>query len=142
MGGLLAKGLSKRKKDSRNIRFLYVYDDSETFVTGTYIMNALTPEKVAKKYVVRRTRLFEAHILSKIVDEAGLSIAETYADQFLGFGKDVSDIDEYFSQRVVLPETVIVKADMTYFMPLFVLYLILCILAFVLLLIEMWVANE
>ena len=142
MAGLLAKGISKRKEDPRNIRFLYVYDDSETFVTGSFIMNALIPKELAKKYFVRRRRLFEAHILFKIFDKAGLSFAETYADQFLGFGKDISDVDEYFSQRVVLPEAVIVKPDITYFMPLFVLYLVLCFLASVLLVIERWVANE
>ena len=136
MGGLLAKGLSKRKEDPRNIRFLYVYDDSEKFVTATYIINALTPEKVAKKYFVRRTRLVEAGIVSKFADKGGVIFAETYADQLLGFGKDISDVDEYFSQRVVLPEAVIVKPDYTYFMPLFVLYLLLCFLSFLLLLIE------
>ena len=142
MGGLLAKGLSKRKENPRNIRFLYVYDDSEKFVTTTYIMNALTPEEVARNYFVRRRRLFEAHIPEKIVDKSGASFAETYADELLGFGKDISDVDEYFSQRVVLPKPVIVKPDITYFMPLFVLYLVLCFLAFVLLLIERWMAKE
>ena len=142
MAGLLAKGLSKRKEDPRNIRFLYVYDDFEPFVTTTYIMNALAPEEVAKKYFVRRTRLFEAHIPEKIVDKTGEIFAETNSDQFLGFGKDVSDVDEYFSQRIVLPEAMIFKPDYTYFMPLFVLYLLLCFLAFLLLLIERWVAKE
>ena len=141
MGGLMAKGLSKRKENRRNIRFLYIYGDSET-ITRTYIMNALIPEDVAKKYFVRRRRLVEADIFYKLGDKAGLSLAETYADEFLGFGRDISDVDEYFSQRVVLPEAVIFKPDMTYFMPLFVLYLLLCFLSFVLLLIERWVAME
>ena len=136
--GLLAKELSKRKEDPRNIRFLYVYDDSEPFVTTTYIMNALTLEEVAKKYFVRRTRLIERGIMDKVTDENSIG----FANEFLRFGKDVSDIDEYFSQRVVLPEAVIVKPDITYFMPLFALYLVLCFLAFVLLLIERWVAKE
>ena len=142
MGGLLAKGLSKRKENPRNIRFLYVYDDSETFVTSTYIMNALTPEEVAKKYFVRRTRLFEAHFMEKTDDRNGVSLADTYADQLLGFGRDISDVDKYFSQQVVLPKPVIVKPDITYFMPLFVVYLVLYFLAFVLLLIERWMAKE
>ena len=142
MGGLLAKGLSKRKEDPRNIRFLYVYDDSEKFVTTTCIMNALTPDEVAKKYVVRRRRLFEAGTPDKNSKKNGLIFADTYADELLGFGKDISDVDEYFSQRVVLPEAVIVKPNMTYFRALFALYLVLCFLAFVFLLIERWVAKE
>ena len=142
MGGLLAKGLSKRKENPRNIRFLYVYDDSEKFVTTTYIMNALIPKEVAKKYFVRRRRLIETHFIDKTNDRNGMSIAETYADQLLGFGKDISDVDEYYSPRVMLPEAVIVKPDITYFMPLFVLYLVLCFLAFVFLLIEIWVAKQ
>ena len=142
MGGLMAKGLSKRKEDPRNIRFLYVYDNSEKFVTTTYIINALTPKELAEKYFVQRRRLVEAYIFYKIFDKAGLFFAETYADQLLGFGKDISDVDEYYSPRVMLPEAVIFKPDRTYFMPLFVLYLVLCFLAFVLLLIERWVAKE
>ena len=142
MGGLLAKGMSKRKEDPRNIRFLYVNDDSEPFVTTTYIINALTPEEVAKKYFVRRRRLVEAHFMDKVADKSGLSLAETYADEFLGFGKDISDVDEYFSQRVVLPEAVIFKPDITYFMPLFALYLVLCFLSFLFLLIERWMTKE
>ena len=136
--GLLAKELSKRKENPRNIRFLYVYDNSETFVTTTYIINALTPREVTKKYLVRRTRLVEAGIMDKVTDENSIG----FANQFLEFGKDVSDIDEYFGPRVVLPEAVIVKPDITYFMPLFVLYLVLCFLSFLFLLIERWVAKE
>ena len=140
MGGLLAKGMSKRKE--KNIRFLYVYDDSETFVTTTYVMNALTPGKVAKKYFVRRRRLFEADIFRKFVDKTGLSYAERFGDQLFESGKDISDVDEYVTQRVVLPEPEIFKPDMTYFMPLLVLYLILSFLSLLLLLIERWAANE
>ena len=142
MSGLLAKGLSKRKEDRRNIRFLYVYDASEKVFMTTFIMNALTPEEVAKKYFVRRRRLVEAGIPENIFTKNGLAFAETYADELLGFGKDISDVDEYFSQQVVLPEAVIVKPNMIYFMPLIVLYLVLCFLSFLLLLIERWVAQE
>ena len=142
MGGLLAKGISKNKQNLRNVRFLYVYDDSETFVTTTYVINTLTSEEVAKKYFVHRRRLSETGIDTIFADKNGASFAETYADQLLGFGNDISDVDEYFSQRVVLPEAVIVKPDVTYFMPLFVLYLVLCFLSFVLLLIERWVVKE
>ena len=141
-GGLLAKGLSKRKEDPRNIRFLYVYDVSEKFVTATYIMNTLTPEEVAKKYFVRRTRLVETGIISKFADKGGVCFTEIYADEFLGFGKDVSDVDEYCSPRIMLPEAVIVKPNITYFMPLFALYLVLCFLAFIVLLIERWITKE
>ena len=105
-------------------------------------MNALTPEKLAKKYFVRRTRMVEAGIPNKAFDKAGVSFADTYADELLGFGKDISDVDEYFSQRVVLPEAVIVKPDITYFMPFFVLYLLFCFVSFLLLVIGRWVAKE
>ena len=44
--------------------------------------------------------------------------------------------------QVVLPEAVIVQPDMTYFMPLIVMNLVLSFLAFLLLLIERWVAKE
>ena len=142
MGGLLAKGLSRRKEDPRNIRFLYVYDDSETFVMTTFVINALTPEEAAKKYLIRRTRLFDTGIEKTFADKNGVSFAETYADEFLGFGKDISDVDEYFSQRVVLPEAAIVKPDITYFMPVFVLYLVLCFVSFLLLPFERCVTKE
>ena len=138
IGGPLAKRLSKRNEDPRNIRFLYVYDDSETFVTASYIMNVLTSEEVAKKYFVRRTRLIETGIMDKVTDENSIG----FANQFLEFGKDVSDVDEYFSQRVVLPEAKIFKPDYIYFMPLIVLYLLLCFVSFLLLLIERWVTKE
>ena len=138
MAGPLAKRLSKRKVDPRNIRFLYVYDDSEPFVTTTYIMNALIPEEVAKKYFVRRRTLIERAIMDKMTNENSIG----FADHFFGFGDDISDVDEYYSPRVMLPEAVIFKPDITYFMPLIVLYLVLCFLAFVVLLIERWVAKE
>ena len=142
MGGLVAKGLSKRKEDPRKIRFLYVYDDSESFVTTTYIMNALAPEEVAKKYLVRRTRLFESGIVYKFGEKYVLSFSKNFVSQFFEFGRDISDVDEYFSPRVMLPQAVIFKPDITYFMPLFALYLVLCFLAFLFLLIERWVAKE
>ena len=131
MAGPLAKGLLERKEDPRNIRFLYVYDDSEKFVTTTYIMNALASEEVAKKYFVKRTRLVETYVMEKMA----MNNAKGFADQFVGF-KDISDVDEYFSPRVMLPVPKIFKPDFTYFMPLFVLYLLLCFVSFLLLLIE------
>ena len=139
-GGLFAKGISKRK--TKNIRFLYVYDDSETLITTTFIMNALTPEEVAKKYFDRRRRLFEAGIIRMFGDKNGVSFAETFADQVPGVGKDISDVDEYFSQRVLLPEPEIFKPDLTYIMPLLVLYLLFCFLSLLFLLIERWAAKE
>ena len=138
MAAPLAKEISQRKEDPRNVRFLYIYDDSETFVTTTYIMNALTPEAVAKKYFIRRRRMVETGVMDKVTKENTIA----FASQLLGYGKDTSDLDEYFSPRVVLPEAVIVKPDITYFMPLFALYLVICFLAFVFLFIERWVAKK
>ena len=63
----------------------------------TFVINALTPEEVAKKYLTRRTRLFDGGIEKTFADKNGVSFAETYAHQLLGFGKDISDVDEYFS---------------------------------------------
>ena len=140
--GLMAKSLSEREQDPRNIRFLYVYDKSEMFVTTTYVMNALTAQEVAKKYSVRRTRLVESGIVDILSEKYAVILVQSFADQFPGFGQDISDADEYYSSRVVLPEAVIVKPDMTYFLPLLVLYFVLCFLAFVLFLIERWLAKE
>ena len=124
-----------------NIRGLYVSDPTESEKLSASVINRMTTEAVSHKYQAKMRRLFEGHFYYKYMKTLGLEQAQFYAN-FFEMGKDTSDFEQYFSPRVVLPSPELVKPNITYFMSLFISYLILCIIQFIVFLIERWVSDR
>ena len=66
----------------------------------------------------------------------GKAVAEIVGNEVFSSAKDLSGVELYVSERVLLPESVLVKADILYYKGLFVSLLGLYFLAFIVLLIE------
>ena len=109
---------------------LYLSDSTETEKLSASLVNRLTDEIISHKYEERMRRFFEGHFYYKFLDNAGLENAQAYA-HIVGIGSDISDADQYVSQRVVLREPEVVKPNITYFMPLFISYFVLCFIQFI-----------
>ena len=131
----------KKMKNREDRRGLFASDPTDSATLCTSVINRMTLGVASRKYEVRMRRFFEGHLWPKILDNAGLKFAQIYA-KLLGLGNDISDVDEYVSQRVVLPEPEFVKPNITYFMPLFILYLVSCLIQLIIFLIERWVSHK
>ena len=116
-------------------RVLAAFDPIESEKLSASVINRMTDEVISQKYEGRMKRFFEGHFYHKMADNVGLEYALFYGD-LLGLEKDISDIEQYINERVVLPEPVLVEASITHFMPLFILYLVLCFVQLTVLLIE------
>ena len=128
-------------KSLKTRKGLYVSDPTDSAKVSAIVMNRMTLKTVSEKYERRMKRFFQGHFWHKMVDNAGLHNARFFAGK-LKLGKDLSDADQYVSQRVVLSEPVLLKPNMTYFMYLFISYLVLCFIQFIVFLIERWVSNK
>ena len=122
-------------------RGLYVSDPTESEKVSASVINRMTTETVSYKYQARMRRFFEGHFYQVFIKNLGLEQVQFYADSF-EMGKDISDVEQYFSQRVVLPEPVIVKPNITYFMPLFISYLALCFIQSIVFLVKRWISHK
>ena len=122
-------------------RGLYVSDPTESEKLSAIVINRMTIEAVSHKYQTRMRRFFQGHIYPQYTKNLGLEFEEYHAG-ILQMSKVISDIDQCFSQRVILPSPVLVKPNITYFMPLFISYLILCFIQFIVFLIERWVSDR
>ena len=122
-------------------RMLLVSDPTEIAKLSVSVMNRMTIKDLSMKYEGRMRRFFEGHFYQKYIDNTGLVYAKLYAD-IMGLGKDISDAHEYINQRVLLPEPVLVKANITYFMSLFISCLVLCFIQFIVFIIERWVSDR
>ena len=128
-------------KSRSNRKGLIVIDAFESEKMSASVMNRMTGEVISHKYEGRMRRFFEGHFWHKVVDNMGLQSAE-FSSQMLGFSNDISDADEYISQRVLLPESVVVKPNMAYFMLLFKSYLVLFVIQLIVFLFETWVSDK
>ena len=122
-------------------RGLYVSDPTENEKMSAIVINRFAKEAVSHKYQARMRRFFEGHFYQKFIKSLGLEQAQFHAD-LLELGKDISDAEQYVSQRVILPEPVLVKPTITYFMPLFIVYLVLCFIQFIVFVIERWASDR
>ena len=122
-------------------RCLYVSDPTDNEKVSASLINRMTLEAVSQKYEGRMRRLFEGYFFVKFLDKFGLHAARLVAD-FTQLGMEMADADEYVGPKVVLPEPILAKLNIAYFMPLFLLYLVLCFIQFILFLIERWVSGR
>ena len=127
-------GLTRVK--GTTLRFLIAFDPSEHPVVSAFVFNRLIPHDIFLRSHLILRRMFEANLRPKYQDMLGKAVAETFAEEWLGRGKNLSEVDSYVSERVLLPESVLVKPDIFYYKTLFVSLLGLYFLAFIVLLIE------
>ena len=137
--GIYLKKLEKSCKKSR--KFLFVSDPTDSLKLSTTVLNRISSEAVSQRYERRMKRFFEGHFWDKMVDNSGLQSVKLLAPIF-GAESDISDVDNYAGQKVILSEPVLITADITYFMFLFTLHLILCCIQFIVFLIERWVSMR
>ena len=119
---------------------LYVSDPTESEKLSASVVNRLTDEIISHKYEERMKRFFQGHFYRKFLDNAGLQNAQAFA-KIVGMESDISDADQYVNQRVVLPEPELVKPNITYFMPLFISYLVLYVIQFIVVVIEKLISK-
>ena len=131
---IILKDLEKRK-------VLLASDPSESAKLSAGVINRKTDDTIFHKYHVRMRRWFEGHFTYKMLDNSALRWVEYYAN-LLGLEMDTRNAAEYVSEKVILPEPVLVKPDITYFKHLFISYLVVCFIQFILFLIERWVSNR
>ena len=125
----------------KNRRGLYVSDPTDSDRLSASVINSMSDEVISIKYQKRMRRFFEGHFWYKITDNTGVLWAQHYGDM-MGLGKDISDADQYVNEKVLLPEPELVKQTITYFTPLFILYLVFCCVQFILFVIERWVSDR
>ena len=132
--GLFFKKLKIRK-------CIFFYDPNESEKLSSSIMNRWILKALANKYERRMRRYFEGHFYQIFLENAGLRYAEYYGD-LMNLGKDISDVDQYASERVVPSEPELVKPNITYFMALFISYVVLCFIQFICFLFERLVCGR
>ena len=131
-------------KSLKNRKGLYVSDPMESAKVSASVINRMTAEVVSLKYEGRMRRFFEGRFFTKFLQNSGLLMVEVL-DFFVdvtGLGKDISDADEYMNEKVVLPEPVLVKPNISYYKFLFISYLVSCVIQIIVFLIERWVCDK
>ena len=136
-----AKYFSALYFKKQKTRGLYVSDPTESEKVSASVINRMAIDAVSHKYQAKMRRFFEGHFYQKFIKNLGIENAEFYAGK-LKMGKDISDADEYVNQKVVLPSPVLVKPNMAYFIPLFILYLVLCFIQFIVFVSDRWVSER
>ena len=128
MGTLVAKKTTKR--------FLVSFDPSEQPVMSSYVLNSFMPKELSVKYSKKIRRYVESDVRKQFLDNIA-KIGAKIAKRIIEFDSDISDAESYFGERVLLPHPVVINPDLQYFSSFFILFLVLCVLEFVILVIEM-----
>ena len=139
--GIVKYAYALQLKRMENRKGLYVSDLTESKRLCASVINRMTDNVISHKYEVRMKRYFEGHFYYKFLDDAGLQSGQFYGE-FFGLGTDISDADQYINERVVLRDPVLVEPTITYFMPLFILYLVVSFIQLIIFVIERWVRLE
>ena len=119
-----------------NLRFLFAFDPSEHPVISANMLNRLTRHDTFLQYHLLLRRMLEANLKVRLDDMLARAMAETYRDLMPDAAQELSQVDLFVSERVLLPESVLVKPDILYYKTLFMSLLGLYFLAFIVLLIE------
>ena len=128
MGTIVAKETTKR--------FLVSFDPSEQPVMASYLTNSFMPKEIFLKFRKKVRRYIQSALDAQFWDvtaRMGIRLFKSMME----LDSDISDDESYFSERVLLPHPVIINPDLQYFSSFFILFLVLCVLEFVILIIEM-----
>ena len=131
----VGKYVATMKVKGTNKRFLVAFDPSEQPVMSAYLINSFLPKEISLKYKKKVRKYIESALNQQFFDNAG-KIASRIFSQLMNINLDISDVESYFSERILRPHPVLIKLDVQYFMFLFLLFLLLSLLAFVILVIE------
>ena len=132
--GVVLKGDKKRK-------MLLVSDPTDSTKLSANVFNRFTDDIIFHKYQVQMRRLFEGHFWYEMVDNAALLWVKYYAD-LLGLDVKISNAAEYVSHKVLLSDPELVKPNIIYFMFLFILYLVFCVIQLIVFLTERLVSKK
>ena len=135
------KYLAMMRVKKTNLRILIAFDPSENAVMSAFVMNKLASKEILLPYEVRGRRMLQADLYTKMTDSVGKVVGITFGEQ-MSFGKDISNLESFVSERVLLPESVVVKPDILYFKKLFISLVGLYFLAFIVLLIEKYTFKK
>ena len=127
MATILAKKSGKK--------FLLSFDPSEQPVISAYVYNSLMPQEIYVKFSKKIRRYGESALHQQVIDIMA-KIGVKLFKSLMNMDSDISDVDSYVSERVLLPHPVVVKADLQYFSYFFILFVVFCVFAFVILIIE------
>ena len=127
MGTIVAKKTTKR--------FLVSFDPSEQPVMSAYVLNSFMLHAISEKFSKNIQRYVESGLNQQLLENLA-KIGSKVLNTIMNLDSDISDVDSYFSERVLLPHPVVIKADLQYFSYFFILFVVFCILAFVILIIE------
>ena len=114
---------------------LVSFDPTEQSVISTYVFNSFISQELYVKFSKQVRRYVESGLHQQVFDrmaKIGVKLFKTMTN----LDSDISDVESYFSERVLLPHPVVIKPDLQYFSSLFILFVVFCILAFVILIIE------
>ena len=132
-------GVVLKRYDNR--KMLFASDSTETKRLSASVLNRITSPGFSHLYLIRMRRFLEADMWQRMVDHTGLLWAEYYLE-LLHEGKDFSDVHEYVDRKVLLPDPILVKANMDYFLFLFITYLVLCVIQIMVFLMERWLSEN
>ena len=135
------KYLAMMRVKKTNLRILIAFDPSENAVMSAFVMNKLASKEILLPYEVRGRRMLQADLYTKMTDSVGKVVGITFGEQ-MSFGKDISNLESFVSERILLPESVVVKPDILYFKELFISLVGLYLLAFIVLLIERYIFKK
>ena len=116
-------------------RFLHSIDPSEQPVMSAYVFNSFMLHEISEKFSKNIQKYVESGLNQQLLDNLA-KIGSKVFNTIMNLDSNISDIDSYFSERVLLPHPVVIKPDLQYFSSLFVLFVVFCILAFDILIIE------
>ena len=128
-------------KDLNDRKMLLASDPADSTKLSASVLNRQTSPRFSHLYLIRMRRFLEADMWQRMINNAELLWAEYYMDK-LNKGKDFSDVHEYVHRKVLLPDPELVKANMDYFMFLFISYLVLSVMQTLVFLIERWVLTR
>ena len=133
MGTIVAKETTKR--------FLVSFDPSEQPVMSAYVLNSFMPQETSVKYTKRIRRYVESDLRKQFLDNIA-KIGAKMAKRIMDFDSDISDVESYFGERVLLPHPVVINPDLQYFSSFFIVFFVLCVPEFVILIIEIIIHKK
>ena len=123
------KYFGKLRLKGTKLRFLISFDPSEQPIISTFVMNTFMDRKTFWLLKRQLTKVHEANLFDKMRDDFAKNMAMVIGS-FVGFGQDISNAESFVSERVLLPNAVLITPDFAYFSSLFILYFVLIFISF------------
>ena len=129
------KYFGKLRLKGTKLRFLISFDPSEQSIISTFVMNTFMDSKASRLLKRQLTQVHEANLYDKMRDDFAKNFAMVIGS-FVGLGQDISDAESFVSERILLPNAVLITPEVAYFSSLFILYFVLVLISFLILISE------